>query len=103
MIFMSSHLRSSFADCFRVVIALTLLLIAAQSEAAHTLSKLIVMQRPGTRLVDLTYNLLAPGLTSVTVELEISSDGGATWTVPAVSVTGAVAESVTRSNRHFLL
>ena len=95
---MSLNLRSSCADCFRVVMALTLLSIAAQTKAAPTLSNLTVVQRPGTRLVDLTYNLLAPGLTSVTVKLEISSDGGATWTVPAVSVTGAVGESVTPGN-----
>ncbi len=96
--FLRSRQHSSLADCFRVVIALTLLSIATQTEAAPSLSNLTVVQRPGTRLVDLTYNLLAPGLTSVTIKLEISSDGGATWTVPAVSATGAVGESVIPGN-----
>jgi formylglycine-generating enzyme required for sulfatase activity len=78
--------------------ALSILSIASLSEAAPTLSNLTVAQRPGTRLVDLTYSLLAPGLNSVTVKLEISSDGGATWTVPAVSATGAIGQSVAPGN-----
>lgn len=98
MSIMPSRNHSSLADFFRVVIAFTLLSIVSQTEAAPSLSNLTAVQRPGTRLVDLTYSLSAPGLTSVTVKLEISGDGGATWTVPAVSATGAVGESVTPGN-----
>jgi|GEM_PF-3252654 hypothetical protein len=60
---MSTHPSSSLADSFRVVVALTLLSTVARTEAASSLSNLTVVQRPGTRLVDLTYYLLAPDLT----------------------------------------
>lgn len=59
------------------------------------ISNLRVTQRPGTRLVDIKYDFVAQGRTSAVVDLEISSDDGATWTVPVVSVTGAVGGSVT--------
>ena len=72
---MSPDLRSSLAYCFRVVMALTLLSIAAQSEAAPTISNLTVVQRTGTKLVDLSYDLAAPGMSAVPMRLEVSSDG----------------------------
>ncbi len=49
----------------------------------------------GSRLVDITYDLTLPSNASVSVTLEASSDGGATWTVPVTSVTGAVGMGVT--------
>lgn len=45
-------------------------------------------------LVDVTYDVTAPGVSNVKISLEISGDGGATFTVPAVTVTGDVGVSV---------
>jgi formylglycine-generating enzyme required for sulfatase activity len=77
------------------LIALCALLIAEQAVAAPVISNLSAAQRAGTKLVDVSYDLAAPGFPTVAVSLEISSDGGATWTVPATSVSGAIGSSVT--------
>jgi hypothetical protein len=67
----------------------------ASVQAAPVVSNLTAAQRAGTKLVDISYDLAAPGFGSVAVTLEASSDGGATWTAPVASATGAVGESVT--------
>jgi hypothetical protein len=88
---MSAH---PFPCCRTTIVgllALCALLIAEQAVAAPVVSNLSVAQRAGTKLVDVRYDLAAPGFTTVAVSLEISSDGGATWTVPAISVSGAIA------------
>jgi|GEM_PF-1510700 len=69
--------------------------IVADAGAAPVVSNLTAAQRAGTELVDISYDLEAPGFGPVTVTLEASIDGGATWTVPVVSATGAVGGSVT--------
>jgi hypothetical protein len=63
-------------------------------QAAPVVSNLAAAQRAGTKLVDISYDLAAPGFGSVAVTLEASSDGGVNWTVPVASATGAVGESV---------
>jgi formylglycine-generating enzyme required for sulfatase activity len=55
-------------------------------------SNLNAVQRAGTKLVDITYDLAADA--AVAVSLQISGDGGATFVVPAISVTGAVGVGV---------
>ncbi len=67
----------------------------ASVHADPVVSNLTASQRAGTKLVDITYDLDAPGFGSVPVTLEASSDGGTTWTVPVTSATGAVGGSVT--------
>ncbi len=57
-------------------------------QADPVVSNLTASQRAGTKLVDITYDLDAPGFGAVAVTLEASSDGGATWTVPVASATG---------------
>jgi hypothetical protein len=67
----------------------------ASVNANPAVSNLTASQRTGTKLVDITYDLAAPGFGAVAVNLEASSDGGATWTVPVTSATGAVGGIVT--------
>ena len=69
--------------------------ILTDASAAPVVSNLTAAQRAGTKLVDISYDLVAPGFGLVTVTLEASIDGGATWTVPVASATGAVGGSVT--------
>ncbi|MCX6876236.1 MAG: SUMF1/EgtB/PvdO family nonheme iron enzyme, partial [Verrucomicrobia bacterium] len=78
---------------------LTLLatLALAASPAAHALlaaGNVRPAQRVGSKLVDVDYDLTGIA-TPVAVSLEISADGGTTWTVPATTVTGAVGLGVT--------
>jgi hypothetical protein len=65
------------------LLALCALLIAERAVAAPVVSNLSAAQRAGTKLVDIQYDLVATGFATVAVSLEISSDGGVTWTVPA--------------------
>jgi hypothetical protein len=61
--------------------------------ADPVVSNLNAAQRPGTKLVDITYDVTADTPT-VKVTLEISSDGGTTYSVPVTSATGAVGNGV---------
>jgi hypothetical protein len=65
-----------------------LLLPAAVHAANPVISNLTASQRPGTKLVDITYDVTADTPT-VSVSLRISSDGGATFNVPATTLSGA--------------
>jgi formylglycine-generating enzyme required for sulfatase activity len=60
---------------------------------APVVSNLAAQQRAGTQLVDIVYDL-ASEFEGLAVSLEISSDGGDTWTVPASSVSGDVGWGV---------
>ena len=62
--------------------------------AAPVVTNLTAAQRTGTQLVDIAYDVAAPGFAGVTVSLQISGDAGATWTVPATSATGHVGAGV---------
>ena len=62
--------------------------------ASPVVSNLSAVQRTGAKLVDVRYDLAALGFPTVAVSLQISSDGGATWTVPVTSVSGAIGSSV---------
>ena len=62
--------------------------------APPTISNISATQRAGTQLVDITYDV-AGDLSTGWVKLEISSDGGITFSVPATTVSGAVGAGVT--------
>ncbi len=61
-----------------------LLLPAALRAADPVVSNLSAAQRAGTRLVDINYDVTAETPT-VVIFLEISSDGGVTFDVPAAA------------------
>ena len=56
-------------------------------------SNISAVQRAGTQLVDITYNVVADY--PLSVALQISSDAGATFTVPATTTSGAIGTGVT--------
>ncbi len=62
--------------------------------AEPVVTNLIGTQRQGTKLVDISYDL-ASVTPTVNVTLEISQDGGLTYSVPVNSTTGAIGNSVT--------
>ena len=76
------------------VLGLALLLLPATAHAADpVVSNLTVTQRAGTKLVDISYDVTAD-MPTVIVSLEISSDGGTTFSVPAITVSGAIGAGV---------
>jgi uncharacterized repeat protein (TIGR02543 family) len=76
------------------IAALTILgTITTAIAADPVVSNVQGLQRPGTKLVDITYDVTADTPT-VGVRLRISSDGGTTFSVPATTLTGAVGTNV---------
>ncbi|MCX6879819.1 MAG: SUMF1/EgtB/PvdO family nonheme iron enzyme [Verrucomicrobia bacterium] len=75
-----------------VIAALTFCTASVQG-ADPVVSNVTFAQRAGTKLVDITYDLTADA-PSVTVSLEISSDGGTSFSVPATTVSGAIGNGV---------
>ena len=71
--------------------------------AAPVVSSVSGTQRLGTKFVDITYDLTDPDSTTVAVTLEISSDGGTTWTVPATSLSGDVGIAVTPGTHRIII
>jgi uncharacterized repeat protein (TIGR02543 family) len=75
-------------------LVLALILLPATAGAADpVVSNLTATQRAGTKLVDITYDVTADTPT-VFVSLEISSDGGTTFSVLATNVSGAIGVGV---------
>jgi hypothetical protein len=79
---------------FLTLLAALALATATTTRAADpAVSNLTFAQRAGTKLVDITYDVTADTPT-VIVSLEISTDGGATFSVPATTVSGAIGAGV---------
>ena len=62
------------------------------AQASVTVANLVVAQRPGTKLVDITYDVSSTATNAVTVSLNVSNSAAA---VSAPSVSGAVGAGVT--------
>ncbi len=77
--------------CVRFPLLTPLLLAGIGSAGAvpPTVSNVRGLQQVSGQVVDIYYNLTDPDSAAVSVSLLISSDGGATWTVPATSLSGA--------------
>jgi hypothetical protein len=78
--------------CLKVAASL-LFLTGTLLAADPVVSNVQGLQRPGTKLVDISYDVTADTPT-VSITLRISSDGGTTFTVPATTLTGAVGANV---------
>ena len=71
-----------------------LIVLTPLAEATDpVVSNISAVQRAGTQLVDITYDVSA-NTSTVSVGLEISSDGGTTYSVPAVTPSGAIGFGV---------
>ena len=84
-----------------LVASFVLLLMAADLHAAApVVSNIRASQRPGTKLVDIYYDLTAVSA-SVSITATVSADGGLTYGVPAATFTGhygaGVASGANRS------
>ena len=81
-------LRSLFAAAFALLVS-----VDSAAAADPVVSNVQGLQRPGSKLVDISYDVTADTPT-VAVTLRISSDGGATFEVPATTLSGAVGPNV---------
>jgi sulfatase modifying factor 1 len=61
----------------------------ATAGAPPVVSNVRASQRPGTQLVDIYYDLADPDSASVAVTVLVSTNGGASYTLPATSFSGS--------------
>ena len=61
---------------------------------APVVSNAHAQQREGTRLVDITYDVKDPDGDAMTVSVQISSDGGKTFDVPAKTFSGDIGPGI---------
>jgi len=67
----------------------------AGANSAPVVSNVTVSQRTdGSKKVDIRYNLYDADGDKCTISVQVSSDGGSTWIVPAVSFTGDIGANI---------
>ena len=79
---------------FAIALVLVFTASPALSQTAPVVSNVVGVQRAGTKLVDITYDLVDTDSAELYVTLQISSDAGSTWTVPATSATGQIGVGI---------
>lgn len=62
---------------------------------AATVSGMKIEPNPDPSLIEIRYDLTADGWSTVAVKLEVSTDGGSSWTLPAGNIQGDLGERVT--------
>lgn len=67
---------------------------AVASAAPPVVSNVRASQAPGTKLVDIYYDLSDSDGGTQSIEVRVSADGGLTYSVPATSLSGAVGSGV---------
>lgn len=79
------------------------LIISFAEAAPPVISNIRVSQRPGTKLVDVYYDLADADGDSQLIQVAASSDAGLTYTIPCVTLSGSVGANVALgSNRHIV-
>ena len=69
--------------------------IADAANRAPVVSNVQARQRPGTMLVDITYDVFDADEDRLTISVQVSDDDGRTWRVPVRAVTGDVGPGIT--------
>jgi formylglycine-generating enzyme required for sulfatase activity len=87
------------ANLLRPVVTLALCLVTALTARAQTpvppvVSDVHAAQISGTNLVQISYEISDANFTNDNVFILVSKDSGATWTVPALTFTGAYGTNV---------
>ena len=65
--------------------------LAALAASPPVVVNVTAVQRSGTKLVDIDYTISDQDSVAVNVNILVSSDSGATWTVPAHTCTDTMA------------
>jgi hypothetical protein len=73
-----------------VFFILTLLCTGSVFAGPPVVTNVVAVQRTATKLVDIHYDVSDPDGDLLKVRIEISHDGGKTYSVPANSLTGDV-------------
>ena len=68
---------------------------SAAFAAVPVVSNVTSQQRAGTKFVDITYNVADADGDLLKIRIEVSSNAGTTYSVPASSLSGAVGDNIT--------
>ncbi len=77
------------------ILTVGLLGLSAAHAALPVVSNVSSSQRAGTKLVDISYDVADADGDALKIRVEISSDGGVNYSVPAFTLTGAIGDAVT--------
>ncbi len=77
------------------ILAAGILGMFAAHAALPVVSNVSSSQRAGTKFVDITYDVADADGDALKIRVEISSDGGVNYSVPAFTLTGAIGDAVT--------
>ncbi len=95
---------SMMVPFFTVFLGLALLYLGQTHAAAPVVSNVRAVQRPGTGLVDIEYNLMDPdGNAPLAVTFQVSADGGVKWTAPVFTFQGAVGVGVVPGDNRMIV
>ncbi len=72
---------------------------AGFSYSNPTVSNVRASQRPGTKMVDIFYDLASPGSSVLAVSIAVSTNGGVSYTLPATSFTGTLCGVAPGTNK----
>lgn len=88
----------------KILSLLALLALAVTSPAAPpVVSNVTASQRSGTKLVDIYYDLSDADGDAQLIQMQVSADGGLTYTIPCVTLSGNIGAGVTPgSGRHIV-
>ncbi len=90
--------------CLWVFVAVCVLAASSACLASPAVSNVTAHQRTdGSRIVDIYYDLADPGTANLFVSVQVSGDGGSTYTVTASSLSGDVGSTVsTGTGKHII-
>jgi len=81
------------------ILALTIMVLGLFTSQLYSaipvVTNVSASQRPDTKLVDISYELADADGDSCTVRIEMSDDGGEKYSVPIISISGAIGKNVT--------
>ncbi|HBJ86738.1 MAG TPA: hypothetical protein DDZ88_23360 [Verrucomicrobiales bacterium] len=83
---------------------LALFALAVTSKAAPpVVSNVTAAQRAGTKLVDIYYNVSDADGDAQNIQVQVSADGGLTYTIPCVTLSGHVGAGVTPGTGRYIV
>ena len=95
MIKLKSVCVISFSLISFVLLLTAIALFAWAANSPPHVSNVRAGQRSGTKLVDIYYDVTDPDGDLLTISVAVSDDGGATFTVPVLTLTGDVGHGIT--------
>ncbi|MBU0692428.1 formylglycine-generating enzyme family protein [bacterium] len=87
----------------RTILLILVMAVVALGNTAPVVTNVNAVQLDGTRLVQVTYDVLDADDDKMTISLQISADAGATWTVPVFTTSGDVGDSIESGSNYEII